>query len=439
MECVVHVLTTFIEEVNVTRVSSVDDAIKASARVQHDLLICDHCEAINGLDFIRKFRLTQPQTPIFVASENLDPQFVSDVSEYGVAGFFPKPVRLDNFSRRVKKTLAAAQAMEGKFRPQQTRFPFVRAHPDRLFPLYQFDRSEKAVELGEQICQVANFEPTLFIEGPKGSEFKIMAASILGAGTAEENSLHYVNGPDLAGSDITSWESFKRTENDCPHTIIVEDAQELNREQVNGILHALVKQERKTSSEWGFRLLLCAVNNNQSDEGEESLSNLIRERTNAQCIRIPALKERAYDLIFLLNEVIMPEFTDQKNPVFFFLNEAALNFVRIYEWPGNYVEMREAFRSLLKSEPGKPLSDRNIIRVLKNASRSPGQVTSSSPLKVNGFARAFASCRKGAGRVHFRRSTGSYKSEGTTDRIRNLLKAITLRKTAVFSTKQGGK
>ena len=146
---------------------------------EHDLLICDHCEAINGLDFIRKFRLTQPQTPIFVASENLDPQFVSDVSEYGVAGFFPKPVRLDNFSRRVKKTLAAAQAMEGKFRPQQTRFPFVRAHPDRLFPLYQFDRSEKAVELGEQICQVANFEPTLFIEGPKGSEFKIMAASIL--------------------------------------------------------------------------------------------------------------------------------------------------------------------------------------------------------------------------------------------------------------------
>ena len=84
MECVVHVLTTFIEEVNVTRVSSVDDAIKASARVQHDLLICDHCEAINGLDFIRKFRLTQPQTPIFVASENLDPQFVSDV--FGIRG-----------------------------------------------------------------------------------------------------------------------------------------------------------------------------------------------------------------------------------------------------------------------------------------------------------------------------------------------------------------
>ena len=127
----------------------------------------------------------------------------------------------------------------------------------------------------------------------------------------------------------------------------------------------------------------------------------------------------------------------ERIPFFFFLNEAALNFVRIYEWPGNYVEMREAFRSLLKSEPGKPLSDRNIIRVLKNPSRSPGQVTSSSPLKVNGFARAFANCRKGAGRIHFRRPTGSYKSEGTTDRIRNLLKAITLRKTAVFSAKQG--
>ncbi len=437
MECVVHVLTTFIEEINVTQVSSVDDAIKASAGVQHDLLICDHCEAINGLDFIRKFRLTQPQTPIFVASENLDPRFVSDVSEYGIAGFFPKPVRLDNFSRRVKKTLAAGQAMEGKFRPQQTRFPFVRAHPDRLFPLYQFDRSEKAVELGEQICQVANFEPTLFIEGPNGSEFKIMAASILGAGAAEEDSLHYVNGADVTAKDIISWESFKRTENDCPHTIIVEDAHELNREQVNGILHALTRQERKTSSEWGFRLLLCAVNNNKSEEGEESLCNLIIERTHAQRIRIPALKERAYDLIFLLNEVIMPEFTDQKNPVFFFLNEAALKFVRIYEWPGNYAEMREAFRSLLESEPGKPLSDRNIIRVLKNLSTSPRQVTSSSPLKVNGFARAFASCCKGAGRVHFRRPTGSYKSEGTTDRIRNLLKVMALRKTAVFSTKQG--
>ena len=147
-----------------------------------------------------------------------------------------------------------------------------------------------------------------------------------GPARRKKNSLHYVNGADVTAKDIISWESFKRTENDCPHTIIVEDAHALNREQVNGILHALARQERKTSSEWGFRLLLCAVNNNQSEEGEESLSNLIRERTNAQCVRIPALKERAYDLIFLLNEVIMPEFTDQKNPVFFLSERSRAQF-----------------------------------------------------------------------------------------------------------------
>ena len=108
IECITAVLGPLGLKVNGN--TDANEALRKAALGKYDLVIADHNPPeLNGCEFVQKFREKNPKTPLIVIANDLDPEFVSDISEYGVASFFPKPLRLEKFTKRVNLLLSKHQ------------------------------------------------------------------------------------------------------------------------------------------------------------------------------------------------------------------------------------------------------------------------------------------------------------------------------------------
>ncbi len=113
MECISAVLHSF--DVKLNGNTDPKDALRKCTLSEYDIVIADHKPpALDGVEFVRQLREFRSKVPIIIMAEDLNPDFVCDISEFSIDGFFSKPLRLEKFTKRVRQILDSRKSRLGK-------------------------------------------------------------------------------------------------------------------------------------------------------------------------------------------------------------------------------------------------------------------------------------------------------------------------------------
>ena len=94
------------ESLEVSTVSSADEALEALKKYDFDLLLIDvKMPRHDGMFLMREIKKVIPDMPIIVMSGYPTPETVSDVIKLGAAQFIPKPFRPDELIKVIRPVL----------------------------------------------------------------------------------------------------------------------------------------------------------------------------------------------------------------------------------------------------------------------------------------------------------------------------------------------
>lgn len=94
------------EGLEVSTVSSADEALEALKKYDFDLLLIDvKMPKHDGMFLMREIKKVTPDMPIMVMSGYPTPETISDVLKLGATQFIPKPFRPDELVKAIRPVL----------------------------------------------------------------------------------------------------------------------------------------------------------------------------------------------------------------------------------------------------------------------------------------------------------------------------------------------
>jgi DNA-binding NarL/FixJ family response regulator len=110
----------------IINVPSGEEGLLEVRRAPADVIILDlKLPGIHGLEFIEKINALAPETPIIVITGERSPELHQQVRALGVAGFFLKPLHVDDISSAVRQILEGAPEPEEGGPPPQKLSPQI--------------------------------------------------------------------------------------------------------------------------------------------------------------------------------------------------------------------------------------------------------------------------------------------------------------------------
>ena len=325
-----------------------------------------------GLEILELSKKLYPEMPVVMITGHGSIENAIDATRLGAYEYVTKPIDLNKFRVIVKNALHLV-ALERQVEQKGDLVSIVGSSP-------------AITQVKELIKQVAHTDVTVLIEGESGTGKELVANALQGLSSRANNSFVKVNvaalSRELVESELFGHEkgSFSgalrlrkgRFEMADEGTLFLDEIGEMPLDMQVKLLRVL--QERELERVGGNDTLpvnirlICATNKDLKAMCEEgSFREDLFYRINVVKIRIPPLRERKEDIVFLA-EHFLRKYSSRYN-----LNKQfSENFIKgllSYDWPGNIRELENAIEGAVVRTPS------DVIEY----SQLPEEITGSSP------------------------------------------------------------
>jgi DNA-binding NtrC family response regulator len=321
-----------------------------------DVVICDlHLPGINGIEFTRKLRESEIDTPIIVVTGTKTIETAIEAIEAGAYDFIVKPIHLQQLLIAVERSLHFRKIKS----ENQTLKTAVMIKEGNL-PEGVIGKSPGFKRVMDLARRVANSQTNIFIGGESGTGKEVVARAIHNMGPRSKKEFVALNCASIPESLLES-ELFgyakgsftgaidKRIglfEEADGGTLFLDEIGDLSLPLQAKILRVLQERQIKRIGENKYRKIdVRILSATHRDLRKEVAEGRFREdlffRLNVIEIRIPPLRDRKEDILPLVDFFLKKYSALNGITVNGFAKEA-MDLILTYSWPGNVRELENA-------------------------------------------------------------------------------------------------
>jgi DNA-binding NtrC family response regulator len=335
----------------VTEVADGAEALEKFHSNAFDLVLSDvQMARHSGMEILDAVTQTSPDTPVVLITAYAEPGAAMDAITRGAADYLAKPVDV------VALRATVARALERRRLRGENR----RLRDEAVGKKTLIGTSPAMLELYKQLAQVAPTDATVLITGESGSGKELVARTLHQRSRRASGPYLAVNCAAIAEgvleSELFGHEKGAFTGAHAARRGLFEDASggTLLLDEVGDVPHKMQAQLLRVLQEGEVRRVggslpipvdvrvIASTNRDlDSDVAEKRFRADLFYRLNVVALRIPALRERAEDMVALTRHFVAAHATQLGRPMPE-ISDEALELIRAYPWPGNVRELENA-------------------------------------------------------------------------------------------------
>ena len=270
----------------------------------------------DGITLLREWNASgQLSMPVVMMSGHGTIDTAVEATKIGAFDFLEKPIALQKLLHTVGRALKHGSTFSKPF--------------SGLAPL---GKSPVILELQNRLQQISKYRGVVLLIGEHGSPFELVARA-----------LHLGDAPWVEPEDLT-WLSnnplgmLQKAERGT--LFLREDISRLGKLEQRA-LSLLISRLDKTDT----RAVCCSCNSLTRDVSDGHFDPSLFQAISSLTITIPSLREHREDIPEMAKQVLLNliETTGAKTKTF---DIAALNLLRLYDWPFNWTELQNVVRTL---------------------------------------------------------------------------------------------
>lgn len=357
------------EGFEVIRANSGHAALQKIDEVLPDIVLLDiWMPEMDGIETLVKIKEIHPQLQVVMMSGHGTIETAVKATRLGAYDFIEKPLSLE------KVLLSVSNALE-YYRLEEEISLLKEKERDK----YNITGESEAIrQLREQIKIVAPTNAWVLISGENGTGKELVAHAIHRLSKRSQKPFVEVNcaaiPEELIESELFGHEkgaftgatSMKKGKFDLAHegTLFLDEIGDMSLKAQSKTLRIL--QEQKFERVGGSRTIqvdvrvIAATNKDLDAEIEKgTFRDDLYFRLNVIPIRVPPLRERVEDLLFLVSE-FLKEISANTNLESKEFDGEAIEILKKYHWPGNVRELRNLVERLAIMTPGNVIQVKDI-------------------------------------------------------------------------------
>jgi two-component system nitrogen regulation response regulator GlnG len=319
----------------------------------------------NAFELLPRIKKLRPELPIIVMSAQNTFMTAIRASERGAYDYLPKPFDLKELVGIVGRAMA------------EPRNHADRAPPEEMEGMPLVGRSPAMQEIYRSLARLMQTDLTVLINGESGTGKELVARALHDYGKRKKGPFVAINMAaiprDLIESELFGHEkgaftgaaqrSAGRFEQAEGGTLFLDEIGDMPMEAQTRLLRVLQQGEYTTvGGRTPIKTNVRIIAATNKDLRTLIQQGLFREdlyfRLNVVPLRLPPLRERAEDIPDLVNhffKVAVSEGLPQK-----YIEQAALDRMKRYRWPGNIRELENLIRRLAALHPQEVVSEQLI-------------------------------------------------------------------------------
>ncbi|HEY8124232.1 MAG TPA: nitrogen regulation protein NR(I) [Methylocystis sp.] len=331
----------------------------------------------NAFELLPRIKKLRPELPIIVMSAQNTFMTAIRASERGAYDYLPKPFDLKELVGIVGRAMA-----EPRKQPEHDRHDEIEGMP-------LVGRSPAMQEIYRALARLMQTDLTVMINGESGTGKELVARALHDYGKRKKGPFVAVNMAaiprDLIESELFGHEkgaftganqrSAGRFEQAEGGTLFLDEIGDMPMEAQTRLLRVLQQGEYTTvGGRTPIKTNVRIIAATNKDLRILIQQGLFREdlyfRLNVVPLRLPPLRERAEDIPDLVHhffKVAASEGLPQK-----YIDQAALDRMKKYRWPGNIRELENLIRRLAALHPQEVISDQLVEAELEHEIRQAG-------------------------------------------------------------------
>jgi two-component system response regulator AtoC len=334
------------EGYGVTLAISGEEALRLNDRMEFDVVLTDlRMKNVDGLDVVRTFKGSHPDTVLIVMTGFASMDTVVDAIAAGAYDYISKPFRLDQMRLKVQQSMQQARLLREnrdlreRMQDQDPQGEIIGSHP-------------KMVEVFKTIAKVASNNATVLVQGESGTGKELVAQSIHRLGPRKTRPFQAVNCTSIAETLLES-ELFgyvrgaftgaggsKRGIFEAAHhgTVFLDEIGDTSSGMQSKLLRVLESGEimpvgSSTPSQVDVRVIAATNQNLTELVSEGKFREDLYYRLKVVTIQLPPLRERMSDLP-LLFDFFLKTYSHRINKRLA-VNPEVISRLESYSWPGN--------------------------------------------------------------------------------------------------------
>jgi two-component system nitrogen regulation response regulator GlnG len=333
----------------------------------------------NAFELLPRIKKLRPELPIIVMSAQNTFMTAIRASERGAYDYLPKPFDLKELVGIVGRAMAEPRADRDN------------ATPEEIEGMPLVGRSPAMQEIYRSLARLMQTDLTVMINGESGTGKELVARALHDYGKRKKGPFIAVNMAaiprDLIESELFGHEkgaftganqrSAGRFEQAEGGTLFLDEIGDMPMEAQTRLLRVLQQGEYTTvGGRTPIKTNVRIIAATNKDLRALIQQGLFREdlyfRLNVVPLRLPPLRERAEDIPDLVHHFFKnaaSEGLPQK-----YIEQAALDRMKKYRWPGNIRELENMIRRLAALHPQEMISDALVEAELTHELRQSAQV-----------------------------------------------------------------
>ncbi len=341
-----------------------------------DILLPD----IDGIDLLKKFKKTEPNTEIIMITAVNDLRTAVKAIKLGAYEYIIKPFMVDEVLTLIRRALEKRHLVK--------QVVYLKNELERYLPFEKMvGKDEKMKKVFELISVVSQSHGTVLIQGESGTGKELVARAVHNLSPRKNQPFVVINcaaipatlmESELFGHDkgaFTGAESIRMGKMEIADkgTVFFDDIDSLDINMQAKLLRIIQEKEFQRLGETKTMkadVRFVAASNKDLDDlilREEFREDLFY-RLNVFPIKLPPLRERKEDIPLLLNHFFKLYAKKSGKPQKM-ITENALKILIEYDWPGNIREMQNLVERLctIKQDPVVQLKDLTALTISKKS------------------------------------------------------------------------
>ena len=357
------------EGYKVSTAESGEKAVELFREEIFDLVITDIQlgKGINGVEVLKRIKKISPETIFLMVTAYATIETAIEAFREGAWDYMLKPFDVNDIKMKI------ANALEKR----SLELEVIRLRRE-LSEKYRYKnivgKNEKMLRIFDLIEKVAPTDAAVLITGESGTGKDLVARAIHYSSHRKNNSFVFINCPALPEQLLES-ELFGHMKGSFTGaikdkeglleqadngTVFLDEIGEMSLQMQVKLLNVL--QEKKFRRVGGnkeissnFRLITATNRKLQDAITEGKFREDLWYRINVIQIDMPALRERADDIPFLVNSFFL-KYREQMDKKIKAVNPQAMKALESYSWPGNVRELENAIERAVTLESGSEIA-----------------------------------------------------------------------------------
>lgn len=336
----------------VTSLKDPEEALGVYRTTPFDLIVTDQkMPGMSGEEFIRAVKQLDPDVPIIMVSGYLDNDTIRDLIREGVGGVFLKPLNVFSLLKRTaalleeSKSSARRSGAEGAETDTSIDFQHDLPFQFNSFPA----KSPRAAEFANKLYSLRNFRSNLVLIGEEGTDFKGVCRDIEGFDETASDRFIFLASDSYSESFLSESMDSCLEDGVKRATLVVLNINDLAGDAKKLVFSVVRKEGPFAQFSIPARLVFCLNEDIDTLYDRGAIDDDLYMLLGTTEIRIPALRECDDDLPFLAQRIVSDLAVSAHIQPIPRLDPELRGWIREHRWPGNYREMCQLMRKLLKA------------------------------------------------------------------------------------------